>query len=135
MTIGSCRRCGLRPRRVRRGTVEPLCESCYREAMARVARELAAEAAQERRARYRRFNIKPGARPPDQPPERVAPLARAGTEPRSGRRRRPGPRCISEELLREAPASGDQDGRARRRRREATRRSDSGVAGECPGRR
>jgi hypothetical protein len=60
---------------VRRGTVEPLCERCYREAMARVARELAAEAAAERRARYRRFNIKPG------------------------------PRCISEELMRERGAS------------------------------
>jgi hypothetical protein len=115
MAIGTCRRDGCsNPRRVRRGVVEPLCEECYRAAMDKVARELAAEAREGRRARYRKFELKPGLRPADKPPERVAPIARAGAEHRAaqaegtqpagsgGARQRRGPRCISEELLLEA---------------------------------
>jgi Sigma-70, region 4 len=112
MAIGSCRRCGLRPRRVRRGTVEPLCEECYREAMDKVARELAEEAATDGRTRSRRMKLVQGARPAERRPERVAPVARAGGhrpaprdgEPRRRRREAPGSRtrCISEEVLREA---------------------------------
>ena len=115
MAIGTCRRDGCsNPRRVRRGMVEPLCEECYRAAMDKVARELAAEARQGRRARYRKFELKTGARPAEKAPERVAPIARAGAAPRAGRaergqpaggggaRQRRGPRCISEEVLQEA---------------------------------
>ena len=115
MAIGTCRRDGCsNPRRVRRGMVEPLCEECYRAAMDKVARELAAEARGGRRARYRKFELKPGARPADKAPERVAPIARAGAGPRAGRAergqparrggasQRRGPRCISEEVLQEA---------------------------------
>ena len=111
MAIGTCRRDGCsNPRRVRRGIVEPLCEECYRAAMDKVARELAAEAREGPRARYRKFELKPGARPADKAPERVAPIARRrraegrsiGARPARGARRRRGPRCISEELLQEA---------------------------------
>lgn len=113
MVIGSCRRCGLRPRRVRRGTLEPLCEECYREAMDKVARELAEEAAMDGRHRFRKMKLVPGERPPDRAPERVAPAARAGagplgreTERRRTSRDRQAPqtrlRCISEELVGEA---------------------------------
>jgi hypothetical protein len=115
MAIGSCRRDGCsNPRRVRRGMVEPLCEECYRAARAKVARELAEEAAADRRARFRGFKLKPGARPAERPPVRVAPVARAGAESPGGRAKnrqppsgnramaRRGPRCISEELLHEA---------------------------------
>ena len=114
MAIGSCRRDGCsNPRRVRRGIVEPLCEECYRAAREKVARELADEAAAGGRTRFRKFELEPGARPADRPPERVAPVARAGAraarrqrEPpgrrQSGAAARRGPRCISEELLHEA---------------------------------
>jgi hypothetical protein len=114
MAIGTCRRDGCsNPRRVRRGIVEPLCEECYRAARAKVARELAEEAAADRRARFRGFKLKPGVRPAERPPERVAPVARAGAESPAGRAKnrqpssnrataRRGPRCISEELLQEA---------------------------------
>src|SRR5215218_9519461 len=112
MATGSCRRCGSRPRRVGRGHVEPLCEECYREAMDKVARELAEEAATDGRARFRRMKLVPGARPAERPPERVAPVARAGGRPRTPQsgesppRRQAAPgsrtRCISEEVLCEA---------------------------------
>jgi hypothetical protein len=114
MAIGSCRRDGCaNPRRVRRGMVEPLCEECYRAAMEKVARELAQEAGEGGRTRYRKFELTPGARPADKPPARVAPVARAGAEPpgsttshqaAGGGRTAAGggPRCISEEGLREA---------------------------------
>jgi hypothetical protein len=112
MGSGSCWRCGLRPRRTGRGIVEPLCEECYREAMDKVARELAEEAATDGRARFRRMKLVKGGRPAERPPERVPSVARAGgppAAPRSGestRRRRAAPgsrtRCISEEVLHEA---------------------------------
>ena len=57
MATGSCRKCGLRPRRVRRGSVEPLCEECYREAIGKVACELAEEAAIDGRTRLRRLRL------------------------------------------------------------------------------
>jgi len=92
--------------------VEPLCEECYREAMDKVARELAEEAATDGRARFRRMKLVPGARPAERPPERVAPVARAGGRPRTPQsgesppRRQAAPgsrtRCISEEVLCEA---------------------------------
>jgi hypothetical protein len=112
MATGSCRRCGLRPRRVRRGNVEPLCEECYREAMDKVAGELAEEAETDSRARFRPMKLVRGARPAERPPERVAPIASAGGPPAAlrssesapGRRTARGARtrCISEELLQEA---------------------------------
>ena len=114
MATGSCRKCGLRPRRVRRGSVEPLCDECYGEAIGKVARELAEEAAIDGRTRFRRMRLGRGARPTERAPERVAPVKRAGASalgnavrrhqhtrdhvPATGRR----PRCISEEVLREA---------------------------------
>ena len=89
--------------------VEPLCEGCYRAAMEKVARELAQEAGEGGRTRYRKVELTPGARPADRPPARVAPVARAGAEPPGGTTSRQpagsgggGPRCISEEGLREA---------------------------------
>ncbi len=46
MAIGTCRREGCeKPRRVRRGAVEPLCEDCYRQALRRVATQLSGEEA------------------------------------------------------------------------------------------
>jgi len=112
MATGSCRRCGLRPRRVGRATVEPLCEECYREAMDKVARELAEEAATDGRARFRRMKLVPGARPAERPADRVAPVAHADCRPRTPQRRESAPRrqaapgsrtrCISEEVLCEA---------------------------------
>ena len=110
-STGICRRCGLRPRRVGRGTVEPLCEECYREAMDKVARELAEGAATDGRTRFRRMKRVKGARPAERPPERVGPVARAGGAPRALRDSESMPRpklapasrtrCISEEVLRE----------------------------------
>jgi hypothetical protein len=107
MAIGSCRRCQLRPRRVRRGLVEPLCEECYREAMERVARELAQEQGQDGRGRYRKFAIKPRVRAADKQPARVGRVARV--DGRRGRRasdpkhKRPERRrCINEPVLQEA---------------------------------
>jgi hypothetical protein len=113
MAIGSCRRCRSRPRRVRRGIVEPLCEDCYQRAREKVARELAAEAATDGRTRFRKMKLAAGERPADRAPERVAPVARAGARPlgaaasrRPARRRETAAgtrtRCISEELLHEA---------------------------------
>ena len=114
MAIGGCRRDGCaNPRRVRRGMVEPLCEECYRAAMDKVARELAQEAGEGGRTRYRKFELTPLARPADKPPARIAPAARAGAEPPGGTTgRQPagsgrgaagrGPRCIGAEGLREA---------------------------------
>jgi hypothetical protein len=115
MVIGTCRRDGCtNPRRMRRGVVEPLCEECYLRAMDKVARELADEAAMDGRARFRKIKLVPGARPADRPPDRVAPVARAGARPLDGGARREGPgrvsqatagsrtRCISEQLLCEA---------------------------------
>jgi hypothetical protein len=114
MAIGSCRRCRSRPRRVRRGIVEPLCEECYQRARAKVARELAEEAATDGRTRFRRMKLAAGERPADRAPERVAPVARADARPlgSAGASRRPPrrretaagtrTRCISEELLHEA---------------------------------
>ena len=56
MTPGSCRSDGCdKPRRLRRGAVEPLCEDCYRRALRRVAAQLAAEETPAgRRKRFRR---------------------------------------------------------------------------------
>jgi hypothetical protein len=117
MAIGSCRRCRSRPRRMRRGIVEPLCEECYRRAMDRVALELAEEAAMDGRTRYRKLRLGAGARPADRAPERFAPVARAGARPlggaagsrRPGRLRgiaaRPRTRCVSEELVHKAGGS------------------------------
>jgi hypothetical protein len=114
MAIGSCRRCRRRPRRVRRGIVEPLCEDCYQRAREKVARELAEEAATGGRTRFRKMKLAAGERPPDRAPERVAPVARAGARPLGGapaslepaHRRESAAatrtRCISEELLHEA---------------------------------
>ena len=48
---------GLRPRRARRGTLEPLCDESYREAMDKVARELAEEAATDGRDRFRTMQL------------------------------------------------------------------------------
>jgi hypothetical protein len=59
MAIGSCRKCRSRPRRVRRGIVEPLCEECYQQAMEKVARELAEEAATDGRTRLRKMRLDP----------------------------------------------------------------------------
>jgi hypothetical protein len=81
--------------------------------MDKVARELAQEAREDRRAHYRKFKLKPDARPADKPPERVAPVAWAGArrggraetgQPAGGGRpgARRGPRTISEELPQEA---------------------------------
>ena len=114
MAIGSCRRCRTRPRRVRRGIVEPLCEECYQQAMEKVARELAEEAATDGRTRLRMMRLTPGERPAHRAPERVAPVARAGARQLGGTAatRRPAhrrelaagtrTRCISEDLLHEA---------------------------------
>ena len=114
MAIGSCRRCRTRPRRVRHGIVEPLCEECYQQAMKKVARELAEEAGTDGRTRLRKLKLTAGERPADRAPERVAPIARAGARPlggaaasrRAARRRELAAgtrtRCISEELLHEA---------------------------------
>jgi hypothetical protein len=114
MAIGSCRRCRSRPRRVRRGIVEPLCEDCYQRAMENVARQLAEEAATDGRTRFRRMKLAAGARPADRAPERVAPVVRTVARPlgdtaasrRPARRRETAAgsrtRCISEELLHEA---------------------------------
>ena len=117
MPIGSCRRCRSRPRRVRRGTVEPLCEECYQQARERVARELADEAATDARARFRRITLARGEPPSDRAPERVAPVARAGARPLGGTAASPRPprrceaagtgtRCISEDV-RNRPREGD----------------------------
>ena len=113
MAIGSCRRCRSRPRRVRRGIVEPLCEDCYQRAMENVARQLAEEAATDGRTRFRKMKLAGGERPADTAPERVAPVARADARPlggtaarRQARRRKTAAgsrtRCISEEVLQEA---------------------------------
>jgi hypothetical protein len=112
MATGSCRRCGLRPRRVGRGTVEPLCEECYGEAMDKVARELADDAATDGRARFRRMKLVKGGRAAERPPERVPPVARAAGPPPAPRRSESAPRrraaqgsrtrCISEDVLHEA---------------------------------
>ena len=104
MVTGSCRRCGLRPRRVLRGSVEPLCEECHRQALDKVRRELADEARTKGRAGLRKLKLVHGARSPDGSPEPV-PMVRTrplslGAGP-SGHPGRP-PRCISEELLGEA---------------------------------
>ena len=106
MAIGSCRSEGCEePRRVRRGTIEPLCERCYRAARERVSRALAEEeAARERAKRYRRFSL--GAErkvgPGEQREPAVAGAATTGaTAGHEGKRRSGprGPRMISEELL------------------------------------
>jgi hypothetical protein len=114
MAIGSCRRCRGRGGGGRRGTVEPLCEECYRRAMDKVARELAEEAATGGRTRLRKLRLSRGVRPADRAPERVAPAARPVARPLAGAAgsRRPArgreiaagarTRCISDELLREA---------------------------------
>jgi hypothetical protein len=117
MPIGSCRRCRSRPRRVRRGTVEPLCEECYQQARERVARELADEAATDARTRFRMITLARGEPPSDRAPERVAPVARAGARPLGGTAASPRPprrceaagtgtRCISEDV-RNRPREGD----------------------------
>jgi hypothetical protein len=92
--------------------VEPLCEECYQQAMEKVARELAEEAATDGRTRFRKMKLAAGDRPADRAPERVAPVARAGARPLGAAARRPPrrretaagtrTRCISEELLDEA---------------------------------
>ncbi len=114
MAIGSCRRCRSRPRRVRRGIVEPLCEACYQQAMEKVPRELAEEGATDGRTRFRKMKLAAGERQADRAPERVAPVARAGARPLRGTAASRGParrrdtaagsrtRCISEELVHEA---------------------------------
>lgn len=84
VSIGICSRCRTRPRRVRRGVQDVLCEQCYEAAMAKVARELAEEAAEDGRERYRRFRLKGSA---------------FGHPPRPAAR---GPRCIDEGVLAEA---------------------------------
>jgi hypothetical protein len=114
MGIGSCRRCRSRPRRVRRGMVEPLCEECDQRAMEKVARELAEEAATDGRTRFRTVTSAAGGRPAARAPERVAPVVGTGARPLGGTATSLGPalrrelaagtrtRCVSEELLREA---------------------------------
>jgi hypothetical protein len=155
MPIGSCRRCRSRPRRVRRGTVEPLCEECYQQAREKVARELADEAATDARTRFRRITLARGEPPSDRAPERVAPVARAGARPLGGTAASPRPprrceaagtgtRCISEDV-RNRPREGDSlahdEGRPweaagsvapRRRPRELVPWRPSTGVGRCP---
>lgn len=80
MTGASCRNEGCEePRRVRRGAVDPLCEDCYRQALARVAAELAGEQHPGRvKQRFKRFENNPG-----QQPDRRAPALEGRGIPRS----------------------------------------------------
>jgi len=99
MTGASCRSEGCEaPRRVRRGAVDPLCEDCYRQALARVAAELAGEQEAGRaKQRFKRFQTSPGQRTGEpQPSASGAPG---------------GPRLISEALLAEARRRYEQDQR------------------------
>lgn len=102
MSIGTCRSDGCdHPRRVRRGTIEPLCEDCYRAACQRVAAQMAAEddPASGRR-RYRRLHLASQATTPapTTPRSDEQPQPAAAPPPR-----RPGrPPLISDELLAEA---------------------------------
>jgi hypothetical protein len=106
--IGTCRSEGCdQPRRVRRGTVEPLCESCYRAACRRVAAQLAAEDnPQAARRRYRQITIaaSPAKAAPASPRTAPPPAPRGAQqqEPVSPRRPRGRPRLINDALLEEA---------------------------------
>ncbi|MCP9491202.1 MAG: hypothetical protein MSC31_15195 [Solirubrobacteraceae bacterium MAG38_C4-C5] len=109
MSIGTCRREGCdRPRRVRRGLVEPLCEDCYRAACRRVAAETA-------RQRYRQINLHshtPAPAPPRHTPREPAPPHDPGREAAPSRRPRGRPRLISDALLEEARRRHHEEHRA-----------------------
>jgi hypothetical protein len=100
MTGASCRNEGCaEPRRIRRGAVDPLCEDCYRQALRRVAAELAGEQHPGRaKQRFKRFENNPGQqRTGERQPSRGGAPA--------------GPRLISEALLAEAHRRYEQDQR------------------------